>query len=71
MQKQKQDKAFILIYINMLLNNYKKVKKYKKSIKNIWQTYNNSVKYDCYEKKERDLVSTRLQKVMGIKAKDY
>ena len=45
--------------------------KYKKSIKNIWQTYNNSVKYDCYEKKERDLVSTRLQKVMGIKAKDY
>ena len=71
MQKQKQDKAFILIYINMLLNNYKKVKKYKKSIKNIWQTYNNSVKYDCYEKKERELVSTRLQKVMGIKAKDY
>ena len=45
--------------------------KYKKSVKNIWQTYNNSVKYDCYEKKERDLVSTRLQKVMGIKAKDY
>lgn len=59
----------------LTLKNYQKIHnnndKYKKSIKNIWQTYNNSVKYDCYEKKERDLVSTRLQKVMGIKAKDY